>query len=344
MQPNLTREDDKVWIEGVPVLSWDLSKMTTFCGALEAAMAVTEHPFSYCDLMGYSGLAFRVRWHHVNENDRWCCSAIVGEQPDEYQAIVEATGWPLPTDIQFGQANPDRAAIAAKIVTSIDAGKPVVAYPDDLNMAVAFGYVAQGQVILFRDYNKGAEVHEVPQEKLGPMQTYLGEYGNGTSRKDAFLQSLRLAVGNWRRERHVDGPAEYWYGDAAYGVWLRDLENAHELDEGGQGALFWLNILAFGALCDARKAGIKFLLDNAALLEGEGRTAAGEAAGIYQQHVALCEAAMEGEDEPGVWHCPSQEKWIASDQRDGQRALLGRLRQLDASASAALEKALHGVE
>jgi hypothetical protein len=343
-EQNVRHEGNRVWIEGVPVLSWDLSKMTTFCGALETAMAITEHPFSYSDLMGYSGIAFRTRWHHVSEKDRWCCSSIVGEQPDEYEAIVKATGWPLPTEIQFGQEDPDRAKIAMKIVASIDAGKPVVAYPDDLNMAVAFGYVDHGKTILFRDYSRGAEIHEVPQARLGPMQTYLGERGSGMSRKDAFLEGLRIAVGNWRLERRVDGPAEYWYGDAAYGVWLKDLENAHKLDEGGRGALFWLNILAFGTMCDARRAGIEFLRENAELLTEDACSAVDEAIDINQQHLELCDAAMKGEEGPGIWYCPSQEQWIDSDQRDGQRELLCRLRQLDASAITALEQATYSAE
>ena len=35
--------------------------MSTYVGALEAALAVTEHPYDYTYLMGVSGLAFRTR-------------------------------------------------------------------------------------------------------------------------------------------------------------------------------------------------------------------------------------------------------------------------------------------
>lgn len=57
----MKREGDKVWIEGVPTLQWGKNRETTFAGALEAAPAVTRHPYTATQLMGFSGLAFRVR-------------------------------------------------------------------------------------------------------------------------------------------------------------------------------------------------------------------------------------------------------------------------------------------
>lgn len=62
MNPKVKRENGKVWIDGVAPLRWGNSRECTYAGALEAALAVTEHPVSYNDIMGLSGLAFRVRW------------------------------------------------------------------------------------------------------------------------------------------------------------------------------------------------------------------------------------------------------------------------------------------
>jgi RNA polymerase sigma factor (sigma-70 family) len=49
-------------LENVPALRWGTGKDCTYAGALEAAMAVTPHAYSYTDLMGFMGLALRVRW------------------------------------------------------------------------------------------------------------------------------------------------------------------------------------------------------------------------------------------------------------------------------------------
>ena len=61
-------------------------------------MAATEHPYSYAELMGLSGLAFRVRWCNDKTATQWCPSCTVSEQPDEIQALERLTvgvGYPL---------------------------------------------------------------------------------------------------------------------------------------------------------------------------------------------------------------------------------------------------------
>lgn len=62
MKANVKREDGKAWIDGVPALGWGKQIECTYAGAVAAALAVTEHPVSYEEIMGFSGLAFRLRW------------------------------------------------------------------------------------------------------------------------------------------------------------------------------------------------------------------------------------------------------------------------------------------
>src|SRR5262245_3745437 len=69
-------------IEGVPALSWGTSGETTFCGALSAALAVTDRATDYATLMGDTGLALRLRWYRADdpaEPRGWCNSSAVGE-------------------------------------------------------------------------------------------------------------------------------------------------------------------------------------------------------------------------------------------------------------------------
>ncbi|MAF11821.1 hypothetical protein CMK11_15345 [Candidatus Poribacteria bacterium] len=56
----VSHEGDTALIQGLPKFGFP-AKMSTYVGALEAALAVTEHPYDYTHLMGVSGLAFRTR-------------------------------------------------------------------------------------------------------------------------------------------------------------------------------------------------------------------------------------------------------------------------------------------
>ncbi len=77
MSGTVSRENGKTRIEGIPELGWGKNRECTFAGAMEAALLVTDRPTSYNDIMGYTGLAFRVRWYHGKSGDRWCPSSPV---------------------------------------------------------------------------------------------------------------------------------------------------------------------------------------------------------------------------------------------------------------------------
>ena len=75
------RVDVKVWIESVPLLGWGKDRECTFAGALEAALAVTEHPCNYSDIMGLTGLGLS-------------CSLVSG---GHRKAMVSVkSGWGVP--------------------------------------------------------------------------------------------------------------------------------------------------------------------------------------------------------------------------------------------------------
>src|SRR5262245_9244776 len=82
-------------ISSVPPLEWCRLKDTTFIGALEAATAVTDHPFDYETLMGLTGLAFRVRWHQDATGARWLPFSAMGDGPEVIAAVRQTTGWQL---------------------------------------------------------------------------------------------------------------------------------------------------------------------------------------------------------------------------------------------------------
>ena len=197
------RENGRVWIDGVPELRWGHSGECTFAGALAAALAVTDRPVSYGDLMGYSGLAFRIRWYRRFDQPDWCPSSPVGEFSEEIETVTRAIGWGVRQESEMGKDQPSMERFAPAIRESIDAGRPVVGYPDkDLNVAVAYGYEeAEGRTaFLWNAY--GRSQLRVPAEDVGPWLMFLEAPAEPMAPMAALTQARQRRTGvarDWSR-------------------------------------------------------------------------------------------------------------------------------------------------
>ena len=337
-------DGDRVWIEGVPSLAWGTNRECTFAGGLEAALAVTDHPVKYADIMGWTGLAFRVRW-----TDDQSPSSPVGEMPEEYDAVQKATGWQMETAVQLGQQNPDMMQFLPKIVASIDAGLLVPAYGSALDVSVIYGYKDGGTTLILRDYHKG-DNFELPIEKLGPLQTYLREYTNPPDRLTSLKEALTIAVRNWKRNRgEGNAPASnYHYGDAAFAAWLRDLPLADGFAQAAKEKFFHTSWWNYISLIDARHAAVSFLQENAPLLDGEASAALERAADLYRQEEELCNAAIE----KGEFFWIGGGRFAAGRTvndwtpavRERQQEILAEARKLEAAAITEIVKALAAMD
>jgi hypothetical protein len=135
------REGEHVAIEGLPKIGFAISGRCSYAGALAAALAVTKQPYTYDQIMAYSGLAFRVRWFRSRERPDWCPSSAVGEFPLELQAVSEATGWLQKATARW-DADAAMTDLLPAIERSIDRGVPVLGYPslDNLDLGIIYGY------------------------------------------------------------------------------------------------------------------------------------------------------------------------------------------------------------
>ena len=329
-------------IENVPVLGWGKGRECTFAGALEAATAATKHPHNYADIMGWTGLAFRVRWFCGNERVRWCGSCAVGEMEDEIASAAEATGWGLRVEVH--QNEPDMSRFAPEIIASINAGKPVPAYDDRLDMAVIYGYRDDGKTLLFRDYHQGEKPHALPIAKLGWLWIFLGEFTGGLTRYEALAKAMEMASHNWRRGTGREGPEEYWYGQAALEKWLEDIADCDKFSEDERAQLFSTSWWNFITLVDARKAAVAFINDNADLLSEPSRKAFKQAAVFYRKEIDSIKS-----DEFSRNDCflgPGRGKGIESwspDVRARECRLLSEILDLESSAIAEIERALNAI-
>jgi len=256
--PSVRRENGRVWIEGVPELRWGQSGECTFAGALAAALFVTPHPVSYADLMGYSGLAFRVRWYRRFDQADWCPSSPVGEFSEEIRTVAGAIGWHVDQESQMGKDQPQMNYAAPALRESIEDGRPVVGYPDSvLDVGVAYGYEeAEGRTtFLWNAYGRSGL--RVPAEKVGPWLMFLRTRGKPMGPRAALMQALTTP--NWRRKRldpfqpKPGQDAAYLYGFDALRQWRNDIGQAEEFPPEQRKNLFFVSWWCFDCLVDARR-------------------------------------------------------------------------------------------
>lgn len=235
---------------------------------------------------------------------------------------------------------------AKDIAASIDAGKPVLAYPtpQKLDMGVIYGYQDGGKTWLVRDYFAKDGTTLVPVEKLGPMMFIPKEFKSPMPRRQAILACLKMAVKHWGRGR---GPTEkdpYLYGKAALEQWARDIalvdDPAAKLTEQERGSLFFLGWWNQSQWCDARQAAVGFLNKAAAEIGGEAGKALERAAQEYQKEVAMLSSVFAQSDAfLGPWSGKTIADWTPA-VRAREKAMIAKAAEHEKAAVAEIEKAL----
>jgi hypothetical protein len=333
----LRKADGCTWIEGVPVLRFGQGKDCAFAGGLEAATTISRRPYSYSDFMGCSALAFRVRWH-----EGWCPSCTVGEMEEEADAIGRTTGWGI--HWRLGAGGPDMERFTDDIRRSLDNGMPVLVYPPDLNIAVAYGYADEGRVLLLRDHRHGEKERRLPVRELGFLLAFLNDLGEAPPPVETLKHTLRMAIHNWRRGTGHEGPADYFYGEAALRRWSDDLLRAQTLNEEDRKKLFFLTWLNFATIADARAAATSFLRAQAGTAGETVKAPLERAAALYGEEGAFLGAVFGAKDAfLGPWSRKKFEDWT-EEVRQRERGILDGVHAYEAKAVRSLEEALAVLE
>ncbi|UCD94269.1 MAG: hypothetical protein JSU69_10975 [Candidatus Zixiibacteriota bacterium] len=339
------RENGKVWIDGIPKLSWGVSGNCTYAGALAAALTVTNHPFTYSQIMGYTGLAFRVRWYRRTDINDWCPSSPVGEFPQEIDTTQRLTGWQFDVKERFGDPDPHRGQFTPEIVKSIDSGIPVLGHADDLDVAVVYGYQREGDQLrfLWNDYNK-PEFVALDQSTLGPMIIILKGHSPGMEKVDRFISALTSP--NWRRKSWTpeNYPEKrehsYLYGDDALKTWIADIEKADSFTPEQREKLFFVGWWCFAALRDARDAAATFMIEHAGLLGEKCSKPLDKAAEIYGRLANMLAQPFRDRDVfLGPWTGKSINDWTPEVRRR-EIEILSEVRKHDAAAIFEIDRAL----
>ena len=347
----LKRADNTVWIEGVPTLTgWH--KLPTFIGALEAALSVTEHPVSYINLLGLSGLAFRVRWYVGPDGPTGCPCSPTGETPVVWSALGRGTGWQLEPFDGDGWDASGMKHIVPRIVDSIDAGRPVIVVDADLNSAVIYGHKQDRVTFLVRTYYQDTMQCDVSGLGQSPaLAVFLRDYAPPPPRADVLRAVLRDAVDAWQHETWDTTVSPCLRsGKAALEAWI-DFYDC--LDEMAQrvdrhkllGHILW----NYRHLYQARRGAAAFL-EQAADDLPEARAELAQASAEYRREADLLATADDGSwdrmpevrrmyfDHPQQWLDTPIDAWDETI-RQRERAILEGALEIEERAIALFEKA-----
>ena len=160
------RENDKVYIEGVRKVSWDTGEMCEFASSLTSALNCLGEDVPYYYVMGTSGVAFRFtlnpgEWDFGNYGVR----NIAGDPNEPIRRAIKAAGYEF-TICDKATKQED----AQRIMSSIDRGIPVLAYPvvGPSDCCVISGYDEGGEVLLgWSTYQDIPDDHNIPHDATG---------------------------------------------------------------------------------------------------------------------------------------------------------------------------------
>jgi DNA-binding transcriptional ArsR family regulator len=247
---NLARARKQV-LEGVPKLGWGKDIECTFFGALDATLRFLKEPVDYVYLMGVSAAAFRLSFHQPD----WCPSSSDAAVNETYaQQALKAVGY-KGQFLTTGDAG--QKEINQMIRDEIDKGIPVVAI--DLVQVADWGVVTgyQNGKLICRSYWDKADEYSVAEkdpwiilriEKAKPIPP----------RTTSIKESIKLAV-ELSRKKEFD---HYANGLAAYGAWIKDLENEASFSKMDNATFmhYWhVNGWIYDSLIDARFAASRYL-------------------------------------------------------------------------------------
>jgi hypothetical protein len=219
----------------------------------------------------------------------------------------------------------------------------VLAYSDQFDMAVIYGYADEGKSFYFRDYFKGDKPLVLELTKTKGLLAFFDKPIPVASPKDRAATAIKNAVADWKLPKDATnnpkGGGGYYFGDAAYAKWIADLSN-DQLTDAERKELFHPSWWTFCVLADARQQAIKYLKQAAPLFEGDQRAAIERAADLYAQSAMACGEAFQKKDAfLGAWSGKKIDDWSA-DVRKREVQLLEKIRKNDNAAIAELEKAI----
>jgi hypothetical protein len=313
-----------VRIEGVgPIRGFAKGRDNTFTHCLELVLEAVGRPITYDELMGLSGLAFRLQFR----TDRWDVGnpdPLVGANC--LPALFSAIGYDYDTWVVRREEIAEAEALRQAVKQSIDLGAPVLAAniipPEDWGIIVGY---RPDRTWLCRSYNGGAERVDQPAKGWPTAVVILSRRLPRPDPAKAHLDSIRRAIELFDKR----GEGAHSLGTKAFDDWYQSLRNVR--DETYVHANFWTYI----GLIDARAAAVRYLRSIARQF-GPREVHLNTAADWYDKEVQVLLK--------GIVNVPSERAYPDSlppkELRDHQVDVLRQAQILEKNAIESLRKAL----
>lgn len=333
----VVREGPKTCITGLEKIEWGNASLyqQSMIAVLTFAQQSAGDQADYIDLMGKSGLAFRLQFYQPDgcpSSPHACCGF------DCWKQALWACGRRIET---FDTGKGDTATLEkarSAIVASIDRGWPVIYASEEAGLVV--GYVDGGQQLLVRPYSPKAEGY-VTTDKWPWQIIVVSPRKAAPPPKDVLVNSLRLAVHLWQTPNFE----KYASGQAAYAAWaklLDDDKRFESLDPKALRGVCQANAFTYGSLEHNRQFAVTYLRSIEAGFSPKAAGHLHKAADFYDKsHQAI---ALERPDIKCPWSLfPADLKGGAdwtSGMRHTQAAVLREMASLDQQAIAEIQLAL----
>ncbi|MHC4716138.1 MAG: M56 family metallopeptidase, partial [Planctomycetota bacterium] len=306
----LKREGDRVWIDGIT--AWDMGRKPSSIHAAQAAvMQAVGEDVTYEQLVGASGLAFRMQVHK-----ELCPSS---PHPFCGTQCVKGSNRMLPWKLKVYEVKPDDAAGVAEarkaVVASIDRGVPVQYGSEEDGLIV--GYQAGGEQWLCVHPLKGGGKRFVERKWPWGIAVFTGPKAKTPSTRELAMGALKQAV----RMAHTpdDGKGDYMLGLNAWDHWLGKVRGLLGADEKALSAAMMGNSWIYTSLVEHRSVAARYLRSVAGEFKGEPAKRLRAAAGLYEK-MAMQVLTEEGDCAldvaPTPWYLKDGAKWTDAMRRD----------------------------
>jgi hypothetical protein len=274
MKTTVRREDDRVWLEGVK--GWFMGDLESSVHAAQAAvMQAVGEDIDYTDLLGASGLAFRMQV----SKDGLCPSSPHASCGWE---CVEGALSALPWQVRgYSAAAEDPAGIERvrqAVVESINRGVPVQYGSEEDGLIVGYQKDGAEWVCLHPMHNGGSEPFVDAIWPWGVV-VYTEPKASAPSQDEIALNALKRAV-EMSQAGEADG---YYVGLAAWENYLTKLRALQEADEQTRQDSMVGNSWIYENLAQSRRRAALYLHDVAEQFAPEAAGHLRRAADLYAQ-------------------------------------------------------------
>ncbi len=274
MKTNVRRDGDRVWLEGVS--GWSSGeKGSSVHAAQAAAMQAVGESTSYDDLLGISGLAFRMQL----SKDGLCPSS-----PHSFCGFmcVSRSTQALPWKVRIFAVKPEQKEKVSEarraVVESIDRGIPVQYGSEEDGLVVGYQKEGAEWICLHPNRDGGQKTFVETQWPWG-LVVFTERKTNTLARKDLARGALEQAVTMAStRESGV-----YVVGFAAWTTYLQRLKDLEKQDEATRQAAMQGNAWIYECLAQYRASAARYLKSVAGEFAAEPARHLTQAASLYEK-------------------------------------------------------------